>query len=145
MSSIFLLYYSKIFCKLNCSLPGSSIHGILQVRILEWGAIPFSRESSWPGNWTQVSCAAGRFFTIWATREAPLSVLKVKVIQSRLTLCDPMDYTDHGFLQARILEWVAIPISRGSSRPKDQTRVSPIVGRFFTSWATRQAPKYWSG
>ena len=57
----------------------------------------------------------------------------------------PMDYTVHGILQARILEWVAIPISRGSSWPKDQTQVSPIVGGFFTSWATRQAKKYWSG
>ena len=46
-----------------------SVHGILQARILEWVAIPFSR-SSWPRNWTCVSCIAGRFFTIWATKEA---------------------------------------------------------------------------
>ena len=43
---------------------------ILQARILEWVAIPFSRGSSWPKDWTEVSCIAGRFFTIWATREA---------------------------------------------------------------------------
>ena len=49
---------------------GSSVHGILQARILEWVAIPFSMESSWPKNWTQVSCISGRFFTHWATREA---------------------------------------------------------------------------
>ena len=48
---------------------GSSVHGILQVTILEWVAIPFSRGSSWPRNWTQVSCTAGRLFTIWATRD----------------------------------------------------------------------------
>ena len=51
---------------MNCSLPGSSVHGILQARILEWVAIPFSRGSSWPRNWTQVSCVsciAGCFFT----------------------------------------------------------------------------------
>ena len=55
----------------DCGPLGSSAHGILQARILEWVAIPFSRESSWPRKRTQVSCIAGRFFTIWATREAP--------------------------------------------------------------------------
>ena len=45
-----------------------SVHGILQARILEWVAIPFSRGSSWPRDWTRVSCIAGRFFTSWATR-----------------------------------------------------------------------------
>ena len=44
--------------------------GLLQARILEWVAIPSSRRSSQPSDWTQVSCIAGRFFTIWATREA---------------------------------------------------------------------------
>ena len=59
------------FCNpLDCSLPGSSVYEILQAGILEWVAIPFSRESSWPRDWTQVSCIAGRFFTIWTTREA---------------------------------------------------------------------------
>ena len=55
---------------LDYSLPGSSVHGISQVRILEWVAISFSRESSWPRDRTHVSCIAGRLFTIWATREA---------------------------------------------------------------------------
>ena len=55
---------------LECSLPGSSVHGILQARILEWIAMLFSRGSSWPRDWTQISCTAGRFFTVWATREA---------------------------------------------------------------------------
>ena len=52
------------------SLLGSSVHGILQARILEWVAIPFSRESSQPRNQTQVSCIASRFFIVWAAREA---------------------------------------------------------------------------
>ena len=52
---------------------------------------------------------------------------KMKVAQSCLTLCDPMDYTVHGILQARILEWVA----RGSSQSRDRTQVSGIAGRFF--------------
>ena len=58
------------------------------------------------------------------------------VTQSCLTLCDPMDYSPqgssvHGILQARILEWVAFPFSRGSSPPRDRTWVSGIAGRFF--------------
>ena len=59
--------------------------------------------------------------------------VKVKVAQSCPTLSDPMDYTVHGILQAIILEWVAVPFSRGSSQPRDQTQVSCIAGRFFTS------------
>ena len=51
----------------------------------------------------------------------------------RQTLCDPMGYTVHGILQARILEWVAFPFSRGSSQPRDRTQVSHIAGGFFTS------------
>ena len=54
----------------DCSPPGSSVHGILQARILEWVAISFSRGSSWPRDRTQVSCIAGRRFNLWATREA---------------------------------------------------------------------------
>ena len=65
------------------------------------------------------------------------SFLKVKVTQSCLTLCDPMDYTVHGILQARILEWVAFPFSMGSSQPRDQTQVSAsLAARFFTTSAT---------
>ena len=54
---------------MDCSPPGSSIYGILQVRIVEWVAIPFSRGSSWSSDRTWVSCIVGWFFTIWATRE----------------------------------------------------------------------------
>ena len=57
------------------------------------------------------------------------------------TLCDPMDYTVHGILLARILQWVAIPFSRESSQHRDWTQVSCIAGGFFTSWATREIPK----
>ena len=55
---------------MDCSLPASFVHGILQARILEWAAISFPRGSSWPRDRTQVSYIASRFFTIWATREA---------------------------------------------------------------------------
>ena len=73
----------------------------------------------------------GCFFLIWLC-------VKVKVAQSCPIVCDPMGYTVHGILQARILEWVAFPFSRGSSQPRDRTQVSRIAGRFFTVWATRE-------
>ena len=64
--------------------------------------------------------------------------VKVLVAQLCQTLCDPMDCSPpgssvHGILQARIVEWVIIPFSKGSSRPRDQTQVSCIAGRFFTA------------
>ena len=73
--------------------------------------------------------------------------MKVLVTQSCPTLCDHLDCSPpgssvHRILQARILEWVAILFSRGSSQPKDRTQVSHIAGRFFTIWATREAQSY---
>ena len=73
-----------------------------------------------------------------------------EVAQSCLTLCDPMDCSLpgsslHGILQARILEWIAISFSRGSSRLRDQTQVSCIAGGFFTIWATKEAEEHKSG
>ena len=63
--------------------------------------------------------------------------VKVLIIQLCLTVCNSMDCSPqgssvHGILQARIMEWIAILFSRGSSRPRDQTQVSCIAGRFFT-------------
>ena len=66
--------------------------------------------------------------------------VKVKGAQLCPTLCDPMDCVVPGILQARILEWVAFPFSRGSSQPRDWTQVSLIIGG-----ATREAQEYWSG
>ena len=59
--------------------------------------------------------------------------VKVEIAQLCLTLYNPMGYTVHGILQARILEWVAFPFSKGSSKPRNQTGVSCIAGRFFTN------------
>ena len=60
-------------CKpMDCSSPGSSAHGTLQARILEWVAIPFSSGSSWPRDQIRVSCIGGRLLTVWAIREAQL-------------------------------------------------------------------------
>ena len=69
--------------------------------------------------------------------------LCVCVSQSCLILCNPMDHSPpvsciHGTLQGRILEWVAIPFSRGSSQPRDRTQVTYTAGRFYTVWATRE-------
>ena len=118
----------------DCSLPGFSVHGILQARILEWVVMPSSRVSSRSQDWSRVSlcllqCQVG------ASPLAP----PTKVAQSCLTLCDPMDYAAHGILQARILERVAFPFSRGSSQPRNWTRVSCIAGGFFTNWVIREA------
>ena len=81
-----------------------------------------------PSSWNQVK------WYIWK-----------EVAQSCPTLCKPMEHTVHGILQARILEWVTFPFSRGSSQRGDWTQVSCIAGGFFTSWATREAQEYWSG
>ena len=98
------------------------------------------------------SCALSRFLTVvacctaWTLGPEGLvasshveSSWKVKVAQWCLTLCEPMDYTVHGILQARILEWVVFPFFTGSSQPRDRTQVSCIADGFFTSWTTREA------
>ena len=66
------LSHVRLCNPMDCSLPGSTVYGIFQARILEWVAISFSRRSSWPRDWTWVSHSVGivgRRFTIWATRE----------------------------------------------------------------------------
>ena len=70
--------------------------------------------------------------------------------QSCLTLCTLWTVScqaplSMGILQSRILEWDAMPSSKGSSRPRDRTQVSHVVSGFFTAWATREAQEYWSG
>ena len=70
-----------------------------------------------------------------------VDILKILFHLKSLTLCNRMVYTVHGILQARILEWVAIPFSRGFSQPRNRTQVSHTAGWFFTSWVTGEAPK----
>ena len=224
------------FCNaMDCSPPGSSVHGIFQTRVLEWVAIAFSekniyfcliyyakafdcvhhrklwkilqemgisdhltcllrnlyaeeeaaartghgtthwfqiRKGAWRAavhgiaksqtrlsNWTElINLIVNISQFTWAWNSFSLLFLEfriawflsayfsvcVLVAQLCLTLCNPLDSSRPGssvcgILQARILEWVAIPFSRGSSRPTDWTWVSCIVGRFFTIWATREA------
>ena len=201
---------------MDCSLPGSSVHGIFQARVLEWVAISFSRGSSQLRDQTRVSHVVDRSFTVWATGKsliiiivklktvfdtcflllltffrirthicylldakdldklqtpwaptdssakmevtakimvgliipwkqhgdfrnritAPLHCVQAKLLQLCPTLCNPMDCrlpgsSVHGILQARILEWVAMPSSRGSSWPRDRTHISYVscIGR----------------
>ena len=108
-----------------------------------WSGLPSPPPGDLPGPGKEPEslpppALADRFFTARATWEGPDDT-KVKVAQSCLTLWDPMDYTVHGILQARIVEWVAVPFSRGSSQPGEWTQVSLTAGEFFTSWATREA------
>ena len=69
---------------MDCSLPGSSVHGILQARIQEWVAISYSRGSSWPRDLTHFFCTAGRFFTVWATREVNTVMVVYKSLLSQV-------------------------------------------------------------
>ena len=161
--------YIYIKWKWSCSVVSDSLwpHGLrsLQARVL-WSALPFPS----PGDQTQVSPIADRFFTIWATihiyihiyvyipplwASIPLPITERRadmtfvcgscsvVSDLRPTLHDPMDCSPPGssvlgILQARILEWLAIPFPRGSSWPRDWTQVA-LWADFFTVWATKEA------
>ena len=69
----------------------------------------------------------------------------MKVFQSALTLCDPMDYSVLGIFQTRMLEWVVVPFYRASSQARDWTLVSQTAGGFFINWATREVQEHWTG
>ena len=109
-----------------------------------FGIIYFKGQSPVDANRWQIYHPFNCFLRLW-----PLPITfywkKVKVTQSCPTVCNHVDSTVYGILQARTLEWVAFPFSRGSSQLRDGTQVSRIAGSFFTSWATREAQEYWSG
>ena len=75
------------------------------------------------------------FFTDYSKAFDCVDLNKLWKLFSRVWLCKSMDCEVHGILQARILEWVAFPFSRGSSQPRDRTQVSRTAGKFYTSWA----------
>ena len=124
---------------MDCSSPGSSVHGISQARILEWVAILFSRGSSRPRDQTQVCCIAGIFF---------IKCVHAKSLQSFLSLCNPMEHSlpgssVHGIIQARILECVACPPPGYLPEPGTEPTffMSPaLAGGFFTTTVTWEAP-----
>ena len=67
---------------MDCGPPGSSVHGTLQAGILELVAIPFSRDAPQPKDWTRLSCTTGKFFTIWATREAQVQNENAQIFEN---------------------------------------------------------------
>ena len=135
---------------MGCSLPGSSAHGILQAKILEWVVMPsFPIQGlnlhllNWQVN-SLLLVPPGKPWFCFMARLLLFCVLFCLVTKLCLILCDSMDSNlpgsyAHGISQAKILEWVAIFFSRGFSWPRDPTCVSGIAGRFFTIWATREA------
>ena len=118
----------------DSSLPGSSVHGLLQAKILESIAVPFSRGFSQPRDWTQVPRIACRFFTSWVTRETPFSQSESCSVMSNSWYS--MDYSPWNSLgkntgvNSRSLLHGILP-TQGSNQ------ASHIAGRFFTSWTTR--------
>ena len=144
------------------SPPDSPIPGILQARTLEWVAISFSNAWKWKVKVKSLS-HVWLLATPWtAAHQAPLPmefarqenwsglplpspfIAIAKSLQSCPTLCDPMDCSSpgssvHGILQVRILGWVAVPFSGGSSQPRDQTWVSCIDRQILYHWATWEA------
>ena len=95
-SEVKLLSRVRLCDPIDCSLSGSSVHGIFQARVLEWIAISFSRGSSLPRNRTRVSRVAGRRFTVWATREAKLK------LDSGFVLCS---FGTESLVSCAILMW----------------------------------------
>ena len=141
------------------SPPGSSVHEILQGRILEWAAMPSSRGSSRLRERTQVSCSGGGFFTIWVTMcHYIYAAAAAKSLQSCPTLCDPIDGSPPGspvpgILQARTLEWIAISFSN-AWKWKVKVKSLSHIQLLATPWtAAHQASlsmgfsrqEYWSG
>ena len=113
----------------DCSPPGSSVHGIFQARVLEWIAISFSRGSSWPRDWTQVSCTAGRYFSIWATREALNKVRNIQFLSEK-SACEwvPEEIPKRPrYLQRRLLAAHSVPSLRGSSHALFANHIRPNV------------------
>ena len=113
------------------------------VSMMFWGVTHWRIQSHWAPCWQYILKLFSKHRRLYCTwkfggklRLFQSSKRKVKVAQSFPTLCDSMDYTVHRILQAKILEWVAFPFSRLSSRPRNQNYVSHIAGGFFTSWAT---------
>ena len=105
---------------MDYSLLDSPVCGISQARVLEQVAISSSRSLLEPGFKPESSALqAGSLPSEPPGKTTGWHESEVKVSQLRLTLCNPVDYTVHGILQARILEWAAFLFSRGSSQPRD--------------------------
>ena len=120
------------------SLPGSSVHGIPQARILEWVSISSSRGSSQLRDRTRISLLYDLCLYLQRLSDILLILSEVTVAQLCLTLWPHGLYSPWNF-PGQNIEVVAFPLSRASSQPRDQTQVSCVAGGFLTSWATREA------
>ena len=113
---------------MDYSPQGFFVHGILQERKLEWVVIPFSRGSSWPRDWTQISCTAGRFFYRLSHKGNPHGEhCCCSIAKSCLTLWDPMNYTHTGPLCPSLSPWVcsnSCPLSQWC-HPTTSSSVAP--------------------
>ena len=108
-----------------------------------WSGLPFPSPGDLPNPGIEPGSPALQIDTLPSA--PPGTKEEAKVTQSCPTLCDPMGYSTHGILQARVPEWLAFPFSRGSSQPRDRTQVSRITGGFFTNWATGKVHKERNG
>ena len=130
----------------DCSPAGSSVHGVLQTRILEWVPCPLPGDLPNPGietAWLGSPALAGRFFTTNAISEASGLKAAAKSLQSCLTLCNPIDGSPPGspvpgILQARILEWVPFP-SPGDLPDPGIEPTSPALADEFFATSTKEA------
>ena len=111
MKVLVIQYCPTLYHPMDCSPPCSSVHGILQAKILEWVAIPDSPANLQPRAWTQVSCIAGRFFTIWATIFPLLNMVKIifseAVISWSINFIDLNKSKNHRY----ILKYPLVPFS----------------------------------
>ena len=133
------LWWPTLCDPTDCGPPGSSVHGLLQTRTLEWVAISFFRGPSRPRDRTRVSCVASRFFTVWATRELPRVCINRSVVPDSLWLHGHKDHGSsvRGIFLARILEWLAISFSREGASTETPYWVSvsprlPLTTPFFS-------------
>ena len=123
----------------------SSPLGVLGVEMCAWDFLQCDEVYPWP--WMRGSvlvCVCAVWRGGWRQRKKTEEV-KVKVAQSCPTLCDPLDYTVPGILQARIQEWVALPSPGDLSNPEIKPRSPTLQADSLTSWATREAQEYWNG
>ena len=126
-----------LFHPMDSSPPGSSVCRIIQARIWEWVAISFSNFEYFRFNRPRAKLRALCKFLLCFTMPSHFSHVQLFATPWTVACQAPLSM---GILQVRILEWVPMPFSRGSSQPRDQTQVSCITGRFFTIWATKEAP-----
>ena len=145
---------------MDCSLPGSSVYGIFQARVLEWVAIFFSRGSSWPRNWTWVACIADRFITDWATREAlrcqifliwlqfsSVQLSSVRLFETQWTAACQASLSiinSRSLFKLTSIELVMPSNHLILCHPLLQPSIFPSIRIFSNESALHKWPKYWS-